>query len=218
MSKPSSVASEAHQRQWFIVGRWQEFEGEARANLLRIVGIGAFYLIELANYQGLRLGALELERAEGVDQPFHQAVTALAVAWTLASLDIHFCLRRQIFPAALKYLSTAADVLFLTAILMLADGPRSALVVGYFLIVALSALRFSLRLVWFATLASLGGYLYLLGFAKWFADPSRGLRVERYQQLIFLLALGLTGIVLGQVVRRVRRMAEEFANRVAQPL
>lgn len=218
MSKPSSVASLVHQREWFIVGRWQEFEGEALANLLRIVGIGAFYLIELANYHGLRLGGLELERVEGVDQPFHQAVTALAVAWTLASLGVHFCLRRQVFPAALKYLSTTADVVFLTAILMLADGPRSALVVGYFLIVALSALRFSLPLVWFATLASLGGYLYLLGFAKWFADASRGLRIDRYQQLIFLLALGLTGIVLGQVVRRVRRMAEEFANRVAQPL
>ncbi|HJT36212.1 MAG TPA: hypothetical protein VJ783_29595 [Pirellulales bacterium] len=218
MSKLLSAASETHQRQWFIVGRWQEFEGEARANLLRIIGIGAFYLIELANYHGLRLGALELERVAGVDQPFHQAVTALAVAWTLASLGVHFCLRRQVFPAVLKYLSTAADVVFLTAILMLADGPRSALVVGYFLIVALSALRFSLPLVRFATLASLGGYLYLLGFAKWFAEPSRGLHIERYQQLIFLLALGLTGIVLGQVVRRVRRMAEEFANRVGQRL
>ena len=36
-------------RQWFIVGRWQEYEGEGRANLLRIAGIGAFYCIELAN-------------------------------------------------------------------------------------------------------------------------------------------------------------------------
>ena len=216
MEKPSPAVSDAHQRQWFIVGRWQEFEGEARANLLRIIGIGAFYLVELANYHGLRPGALELNRVEGVDRPFHQAVTALAVAWTLASLGVHFCLRRQIFPASLKYLSTAADVIFLTAILMLADGPRSVLVVGYFLVVALAALRFSLRLVWFATLGSMGGYLYLLGYAKWFADPSRNLRIERYQQLIFLLALGLTGIVLGQVVRRVRRMAEEFANRVAR--
>lgn len=203
------------ERHWFIVGRWQEFEGEARANLLRILGIGAFYAIELLNYRGLRLGALELPKLQGVDERFHQAVTALAVAWTLVGLGVLVCLRARVFPAALKFVSTACDVVLLSAVLTLADGPRSPLLVGYFLIVALSGLRFSLRLVWFATLGSMLGYLYVLGYARWFADPARHLRVERYQQLIFLLALALSGIVLGQVIRRVRRMAEEFAARVS---
>jgi hypothetical protein len=36
-------------RQWFISGRWQEYEGESRANLLRVAGIALFYLIELLN-------------------------------------------------------------------------------------------------------------------------------------------------------------------------
>ena len=39
--------------------------------------------------------------------------------------------------------------------------------------------------------------------------------MTRYQQAIFLLALALTGIVLGQVIRRVRKMAVEYAARVA---
>ena len=39
-SDPSAARDD---REWFIVGRWQEYEGEARANLLRIAGIGAFY-------------------------------------------------------------------------------------------------------------------------------------------------------------------------------
>lgn len=200
-------------RQWFIVGRWQEYEGEAKANLLRIIGIGAFYTIELLNYHGLSLGWLQLERVEGVDQRFHQAVTALAVAWSMTSLGIFFCLRRQIFPAALKYASTGADMLFMTGILMLADGPRSPLTVGYFLIVALAGLRFSLSLVWFATCGSMCGYLFLLGYAKWFAAPERRITIERYQELIFLLALALSGMVLGQIVRRVRRIAEDYADR-----
>ena len=37
-------------RQWFIVERWQEYEGEGRANLLRIVAIGSFYTVHLLNY------------------------------------------------------------------------------------------------------------------------------------------------------------------------
>ncbi|MEX2119905.1 MAG: hypothetical protein WD847_09960 [Pirellulales bacterium] len=215
MSTASHSASADRDRQWFITGRWQEYEGEAKANLLRIIAIGAFYAIELLNYHGLRFGFLELERDEGVDRQFHLAVTTLAVAWTLVSLGILLCLRGQIFPGWLKFVSTACDVVLLAAVLTLADGPKSPLVVGYFLIVALSGLRFNLPLVWFATLASMAGYLYVLGYAKWFADPARNLRIERYQQLIFLVALGLMGVVLGQVIRRVRRLAEDFASRVS---
>lgn len=197
-------------RRWFIVGRWQEFEGEAKANLLRILGIGAFYSIELLNYHSLRLGWLELPPVAGVDARFHGTVTALAAAWTMTGLAVLFCLRGQIFPWVLKYLSTAADIVFLTGILAVADGARSPLVVGYFLIIGLAGLRFSLPLVWFATCGSVGGYLFLLGYSKWFA-PERHLRVDRYQQLIFVLAIALAGIVLGQILRRVRRMAEDYA-------
>jgi hypothetical protein len=200
-------------RRWYIVGRWQEYEGEAKANLLRIIGIGAFYAIELLNYHGLHLGWLELPKVQGVDARFHQVVTALAVAWVMTSLGVFFSLRRQMFPWVLKYLSTAADIVYLTGILMLADGPRSAMVVGYFLVVALAGLRFNLPLVWFATCGSMCGYLFLLGYGRWFAAPERNLRIERYQELIFLVALALSGIVLGQILRRVRRIAEDYAGR-----
>jgi hypothetical protein len=206
------------ERQWFIVGRWEEYEGESRANLLRIIGIGAFYTIELMNYHGFRLGPLEIP--PGVDERFHETVTALAVAWTMVALATLLCLRRQIFPAALKYGTTAADVLLLTGILMVADGPQSPLVIGYFLVITLAALRFQLRLVWFATLAAMAAYLVLLGYAKWWAGREesllgpRDITVPRYHQLIFLLGLALCGVVLGQVIRRVKAMAAEFVRRL----
>jgi hypothetical protein len=197
-------------RQWFIVGRWEEFEGESRANLLRIIGIGSFYIVELLNFHIYKV----------VDRPFHQTVTALSVAWTMVALGTLVCLRRQIFPPALKYATTAADAVLLTGILMVADGPRSPLVIGYFLVITLSALRFQLRLIWFATLASGAGYLVLLGYAKWWAGREesvfgrRELTVPRYHEFIFLLGLALTGIILGQVIRRVKSMALEFARRI----
>ena len=40
----------AGQRQWFIVGRWQEYDGESRANLLRMGAVGAFYIVELLRF------------------------------------------------------------------------------------------------------------------------------------------------------------------------
>jgi hypothetical protein len=189
-------------RQWFIVGRWQEYEGEGRANLFRIAGIGLFYCIEWANYS-----------AGVVDRPFHQAVTALALAWAFVALVVLICLTQHVFPAALKFLSTAVDLVLLTVILMLADGPKSPLVVAYFLLIVLALLRLSLPLIWFTSAGAILCYMFLLGYARWFTE--RDIRVERYQQAIFLLALVLTGIVLGQVVRRVRRMALEYAERVA---
>jgi hypothetical protein len=202
------------ERQWFIVGRWEEYEGESRANLLRIIGIVAFYTVELLNRYYFQV----------VDERFHQTVTALAVAWTMVALGTLLCLRRRIFPPALKYVTMAADVLLLTGILMVADGPRSPLVIGYFLVVSLAALRFQLRLIWFSTLGAMAAYLVLLGYAKWFAGREeslfgpRDITVPRYHQLILLLGLALCGTVLGQVIRRVKAMAAEFLDRVESAL
>jgi len=213
MATSASAHGDADDRSWYIVGRWREYEGEGRSNFLRIVGIAAFYSVELANYRGFRLGVFEIPRLETVDRPFHLAVTALAVTWTMTALAVQICLRRQVFPASLKYLSTGADIVLLTCVLCVSNGPRSPLVVGYFLIVALAALRFSLPLVRFATVGSMLGYLAVLGHAKWFAAGD--LRVPRYHEVIFLLALGLTGITIGQVVRAVRSMAVEYGARRA---
>ena len=196
-------------RRWYIVGRWQEYDGEGRTNLLRIAGIAAFYGIELINYHGLNLGFFEMPRIR--DRPFHLAVTALAVAWTMVALAVLLCLRRRVLPGAMKFLSTGGDLGLLTGVLAVADGPRSPLVAAYFLIIALATLRFSLPLVRFATGGAVAGYVALLGYAEWFA--ARDVRVPRYHEGIVLLALALTGITLGQVVRRVRALALAYAGR-----
>jgi len=66
------------------------------------------------------------------------------------------------------------------------------------------------------------GYLCVLGIAKWPdrfgitklpGETTADLRVPRYYQMIVLLAIVLAGVMLGQIVRRVRRLAEEFAQR-----
>ena len=207
----------ARERQWYIAERWQEYEGEGRANLLRIIGIGSFYIVHLMNYHGWRIGVLRLAEQGDVSREFHVQVTLLAVAWTMLAVGTLLCLKQRIFPRWLKLFSTSSDLVLLTAILYVSNGPRSPLVVGYFLLIVLATLRFSLPLVRLATVGSMLGYICLLGCAKWpktFGKGEVDISVPRYEQLIVLVALGLTGIILGQVVRRVRHLAEDFAGRV----
>lgn len=205
----SEAPDETSQRQWFIVSRWQEYDGEGRANLLRIAAVGSFYAVQLVQFYVLS------DRGPA-ESAFQWAATLIAVAWIVAALAIHLCLGRQCLPPALKFLSTAGDLLLLTGLATAGSGPASPVVLGYFLILALVALRFSLSLIWFATLGSLIGYLATVGIKDrtWFdADHV----VPPVEQLVMLLSLGLTGIILGQVVRRVRQLAAEFARRTQAP-
>jgi hypothetical protein len=202
----------ADDRPWYIVGRWQAYRGEERANLLRLAAVAAFYAIELINYYGVDLGFIQFQKVR--DDAFHRTVTAIAAAWVLLGLGVHLWLRMHLMPAALKYVATGLDAVLLTLLLMVADGPKSPLVVGFFLIPAMATLRFQLRLVWFATIAAMLGYIWLLGWA-WWTESVRNVRVPRYHELIFLTALALSGIIQGQVIRRVKAMAAEYARRQA---
>jgi hypothetical protein len=60
----------------------------------------------------------------------------------------------------------------------------------------------------------MAGYLFVCGYARWVANE-RDIAVPRYQQLIMLVALALAGIALGQVIRRARVLANEYAARLA---
>jgi hypothetical protein len=198
------------ERQWYIVGRWQEYEGESRANLLRIVAIGAFYLVQLVHFYGF-------SSRSASEVLFHQRATAIAVAWTMVALAVTLCLRRHFFPAALKYASTACDLALLTSLAALAAGPHSPLVAAFFVIVVMSGMRFNLRLVWMSTIGAMLCYWLLVGIAdgrdsKWFDSQHAVAPVE---QLVMLVSLGLTGIVVGQVVRRVKGLAAQYAQRLA---
>ena len=212
----ANATTSVNDRQWYIVGRWQEYEGEGRANLIRILAIGAFYAIQLVHYYGFA------ERDPGSPAfrqtvAFHQAATALAVAGSLISLALLLCLRRHIFPSLLKFVSATGDVVLVTSLASIGAGPFSPLVSIYFLIIVMAGLRFSLRLVWCSTLCSLAGYLFLVGLRddKWFdADHV----VPPVEQIMTLACLGLTGIITGQIIRRVRGLADEYSRRIAATL
>lgn len=201
----SEVPASLHARQWYIIRRWQEYAGEARANLLRMIAIGVFYGLQLVQFY-------LLSEPNESEAEFQRAATALAVAGLFVSLAVQLCLQRHVFPAALKYFSTAADIALVTSIGLSGSGPQSPVRLAFFLIIAMAALRFSLPLVWCASLGTMLGYLVLLGAAdrSWF-DAEHV--VPPIEQLVTLASLVLTGIVMGQVVRRVRGIAQEYCVR-----
>ncbi len=200
--------SQDHDRAWYVVSRWQQYAGEARANLLRVVALAAFYGVQLYHF-------LILEERSASAVQFHREATITLAAWSLVAVAVLICLRRGVLPAVLKYLSTAADIALLTVLARAGEGANGPLVHVYFLIMAMAALRFSLGLVWFATLASMTAYLALVGLADpgWF-DAEHVTPV--IDQLITLVSLALTGLVLGQIIRSVPTMAREFALRDRQ--
>ncbi len=209
----------SHRIPWEAACRWQQFNAELRVNLVRLGAIGSIYIVHLLHQLAAKgsvpaLTALGLDSGTVLTRQTHIAITCVVLAWLMIGLWIHRLLRGQVFPSWLMYVSTAGDICFLTAILVLTSGPTGPLVAGYFLILIMSGLRFDLPLVRCTTIAAVLSYLFVLGCAKWPIGLIKlnGLpTVPRYQQLIMIVALLTAGVVVGQMVRQGQQLARRAA-------
>jgi len=186
---------------WTEIRRLEEWAGETRVNLIRAVALAALYGQHLVSWKWFRGTWLTPE--------YHATVTALVLAWAFLVVALRVRLARGAPPAWLKYAVTTWDTLMVTVLVIVSGGVDRTLVTLYFLVIAAAPLRLSLALVWCATAASVAGYVVLLGHAKWYAPAQR---LPRQQQVIFLLALLVAGLLAGQVVRQARRAAKETAG------
>jgi hypothetical protein len=194
---------------WDDVRRLEEWAGEVRVNLIRLIGIVLFYGRHLVHY-------LVAASDSPVRGAYHLRVTWLAVAWAAAVVLIQFQLARRVVPAWLKYVTAAWDLFLVTVLCMIAGGPSSPLVLLYFLVIAMAPLRLSLRLVYATTAGAIAGYLSLLayyawfkvGYQKYYSTPE--LRIPRSEEAIYVLALLVAGLLAGQVVRQARRIASGY--------
>jgi hypothetical protein len=203
---------------WTDAYRLEAWAGEVRVNLIRAAALLAFYGHHLLNVYVIG------------DDPtlkghYHTAVTAVALAWGVGVFVLHVCLTRRWVPPALKYVATAWDLVLITSLLIASpSGPRSALVLLYFVVIASSPLRLSKPLVWMATLGAMGAAAVALGhyvflrigvdayYAETLGEASR--RIDRASEVLFLLALGTCGLLAGQVVRQARRLVQGYPVRV----
>jgi hypothetical protein len=194
---------------WDDVRRLEEWAGEVRVNLVRLVGVLLFYGRHVFEY------ALAPPEAP-VRGPYHLRVTAIAAVWAALVILVQFQLRRRSVPPWLKYVATACDLFLVTLLCMAAGGPRSPLVLLLFLVIAMAPLRLSLPLVYATTTGAVFAYLCLLafyawfkvGYAKYYATPE--LRIPRGEEAVYVLALLVAGLLAGQVVRQARRIAAGY--------
>jgi hypothetical protein len=206
----------------------EAWAGEIRVNLLRLVGLLIYYAHHLLRYYVLK-------DDPGLTPEYHQAVTALVVAWGGMVGLIHILCRSQlsgpdwtsslgtlavasgsgiVFKPWMKYAITVMDLLFIyTLVLLHPEGPRGPMVLLLFLVIASAPLRLSLRLVYVATLGAMLTYvlvvgtLYIrLGSERYYAAENVK-RVPRPTQAVMLLTLGGAGLFAGQMVRQSKRLA-----------
>ena len=186
---------------WADTQRLEGWAGEVRINLFRLAAVLAFYGHHLINVY-----VIDDDPSRKGD--YHAAVTLVVLAWTLLILGLYWCLKRRWVPPTLKYAATAADLVLITALLVIGADAKTTLTDLYFLVIAAAALRLDLPLVYTATLTAMICYASFLGYVKWVLELPDAQRPSRPQQLIALLALGAAGILAGQVVRQARRLVD----------
>jgi hypothetical protein len=202
MSQPETL-------EWEDTQRLESWAGETRMNLIRLLAIAAFYGRHVVEAMTAPIGS-------PVRGAYHIQVTCLCVLWAGLAVVLHTKLRQRWMPAELKYFTVGFDAVMITLLCILAGGPRTPLVLLYFPLIASAPLRLSLRLVYVTTGCAILGYLiilahyawYEIGFKKYYSTPE--LRIPRSQEAIVVLALAVTGVMAGQVVRQMRRIAARY--------
>jgi serine/threonine-protein kinase len=174
----------------------------------RLIALCIFYLVEIGNYH---YGV--------VDREFHLKISALAVAWAVVSLVCEWFVEHPrpasgypALPAQFVW-GTLDSLILLITLLFVADGAASALVVGYPLLIAASALWFHVRFVSFMTALSLASYgILVLDFYAWRTCLQTHFDTSYSRHILFALSLVVLGAVVSSLVERLR-MLNKFYGR-----
>jgi eukaryotic-like serine/threonine-protein kinase len=155
-----------------------------------LVCLTAFYFFHLVL---LRLGS------EGEGGFFHWFTTGLVAVWAAAAVAFQRWVIRAPREALPIYCWAAFDVMMLTLYFWQGDGPRSAMLIGYPLLIALSALRFQIGLLWVVTGLCSASYLGLVVEA-YLRRPQFAVRFKDWA--LFTLGLLILGFVQRLLLRR----------------
>jgi serine/threonine-protein kinase len=174
------------------LGRVVRWGHQCPALAATLAAVGLFY----ANH--LRKMALGVEGEGGL---FHEQVTVLMLVWLTGATAFHWLTGRPRWSEPAVYGWATLDVLMLTAVLLVANGPQSGLVAGYFLLIGGAALRLRMRLIGLVTGLGMVSYLAVQAEASW-RRPE--LQVEPHTAEMFVLALAMMGLIQYLLLRRFR--------------
>jgi eukaryotic-like serine/threonine-protein kinase len=181
-----------------IIGRTDRWVRSRPALAATLIAITALYLNHLVL---LALGVPN----EGGD--FHWFATWITLGWGTGAIAFQWLVTRTRWSVPATFGWAALDVLMATLMMARGQGPRSALLVGYPLLIVGTALRFRISLLWFVTCLCVASYLGMVIDAEW-RRPELHIGVKDW--LIFSLALVILGFLQHQFLRRLRAaMASE---------
>ncbi len=178
----------------------EEKSGERKINRLRLSFLGVFFANELLNYHALGV----------VEYRLHLRSVWTMLAWGLYGTAAWYAVNRAgLYARWMKYLSAAADALFLTLTIILVEGNNGPLVPLYFVLIAVSALRYSYKSILASAVLSAMGYAAVW---RWSFGNQNLVPISAYAAVINMLILALAGVLAGYVARKMRLLVLKFAD------
>ncbi len=182
--------------------RWGRREPALAA---RLGVLGVFFCVEWGNYFG----------AAGDPRfvAFHWKIMALMGVWTLTAVVFQQWIKRKSgrwsIPA--RFLWGSLDSVLLFALLLIADGVASPLVVCYPLLIVASGLWMRVRFVWFIALVSLASYgIHVAHFYIGRKEQLPQFDTAFDRHVIFAVMLLGVAWGVGHLVRRIRVMSSYY--------
>ncbi|QDU82074.1 Serine/threonine-protein kinase PrkC [Polystyrenella longa] len=147
----------------------------------------------------------------GAEEELHTNVMTIFSLWALAVCGFQWLVNRNRMPNFTRYGWSAADVLFLTWMFSVVEGPLGPLPAAYALLIVASGLFFQLSLVGITTGLSVICY----GFVLWF-----NMEIEQnlFFGVIYEALLLIFGILTGHHVRRMNLLNQYFQRSSEPPL
>ena len=142
------------QADWIVFQRIQEVKSASQINLIRFVSVTLFFSI----LTGLYLAA---GRPEEQTKYWLSSARVCGIWLVVVSLVV-VALKRRKVPSILKYATSLCDVVLLTTIASVGAKAESTLVIAFFIIVASTFLRLSIKLILSATALCIVAYLGLV--------------------------------------------------------
>ncbi len=170
----------------------------------RLGALGLFYVVETINYL-----------AAEVKWDFHWKVSMLMGVWAAASIACQKIIDSRHWDISTRFAWGVLDSICLLAVLLVANGAASPLIVGYPLLIVASGLWFRVRFVWFMTGLSLLSYGVLVFDFYW---RQKELHADAFavadRHVVFAVSLLVLGSVTAYLVHRVRTLSNLYGRQV----
>ncbi len=182
----------------------EERSGEQKMNLVRLVFIAVFFANEFLNRYAFGV----------VDQALHVRAAWTLFVWELFAAAAWLAVNRLGFYARwMKYAAAALDAVFLTLVLVLVEGNNGPLISMYYVLIILSAMRYSGKAILASAGLSAAGYAVVWYFS--FGNP-RLRPIPVYMAVLTMLIMALVGVIAGYVVRKMRGLVFRFAENLVR--